>query len=444
MPDGDIANLPLLEGYDALVSDMAGAGIDWVDGLRGEGLARFGELGLPGPRVEAWKYTNLKWIGRTKFASGAAVPQPELDAVPVGGLEIDAIRLVLVNGRLHPSFSGCDSLPIGVSVTALHNAVVGGLEGLERGIVEMACGHDMPMLALNSAYLQDGVVIEIADGMALEKPIHLIFVSVANGDPVAFHPRNLITLGAGSAVTIYESHVCVGGASYLSNGAASIWLGEGAVLRHRKLQNESAKAYHVSMAAVVLGARANYENYTLHIGGRLARNEIHATLEGRGANCSLYGAYVGQGQQHIDTTTFVDHAVPECTSREVYKGALDDNSRGVFQGKILVRKDAQKTDGHQLNKALLLSEGAEIDAKPELEIYADDVKCSHGATAGELDEEQLFYLRSRGVTEAEARGLLVTAFLEESLEVISDEGCRDTFREIISNWLAERCEQREA
>ncbi|MEE2689115.1 MAG: Fe-S cluster assembly protein SufD [Pseudomonadota bacterium] len=444
MPDGTIAKLPLLEGYESLVPDLVGAGIDWVDGLRREGLARFGELGMPGPRVEAWKYTNLKWIERTEFASGVAVSQPELEALPPGGLEIDAIRLVLVNGRLRPSCSDCDSLPAGVSVIALHNAVVDGLDGLERRISEMACGHDMPMLALNAAYLQDGVVIEIADGVVVEKPIHLIFVSLAKDDPVAFHPRNLITLGAGSAATIYESHVCVGGASYLSNGAASIRLEEEAVLRHRKLQNESAKAYHVSAVAVTLGTRANYENYTLHIGGRLARNEIHATLEGRGANCSLYGAYVGQGQQHIDTTTFVDHAVPECTSREVYKGALDHNARGVFQGKILVRKNAQKTDGHQLNKALLLSEGAEIDAKPELEIYADDVKCSHGATAGELDEEQLFYLRSRGVPEAEARGLLVTAFLEESLEVIREEDCRDTFREIISNWLAERCEQREA
>ncbi|MEC8198534.1 MAG: Fe-S cluster assembly protein SufD, partial [Pseudomonadota bacterium] len=225
---------------------------------------------------------------------------------------------------------------------------------------------------------------------------------------------------------------------YLNNGATEIRMAEGALLRHRKLQNEAEDAYHVAAAAVSLDARARYENYTLHVGGRLARNEIHVAVTGRKADCNLYGAYAGRGSQHIDTTTFVDHAVSECTSREVYKGALDDNARGVFQGKILVRKDAQKTDGHQLNKALLLSEGAEIDAKPELEIYADDVKCSHGATAGELDEEQLFYLRSRGIEEAEARDLLVAAFLEDSLEVISEEAPRDAFCNVISNWLAAR------
>ena len=294
---------------------------------------------------------------------------------------------------------------------------------------------------MNTAYLHDGVIVEVAEGVSIDTPIHLISVGVADNDPVAFHPRNVISLGAGASGTFYESHVGVG--CYLSNGATTLHLGDDAILRHRKLQNENNSAYHVASVSVELAARARYENYTLHIGGRLARNEVHVILQGREANCGLYGAYTGRGSQHIDTTTFVDHAVPDCTSREVYKGALDDNSCGVFQGKILVRKNAQRTDGHQLNKALLLSEGAEIDAKPELEIYADDVKCSHGATAGELDEEQLFYLRSRGVMEAEARDLLVTAFLDESLEVIADEERRDAFRGIIANWLSERRERQE-
>ena len=443
MPDGTINNLPLLEHYNSLAPTLAGAGVAWLDKLRREGLARYGELGLPGPRVEAWKYTNLTRMGRTEFLSCVTAPEPKLNDLPDGGLEIDAIRLVLVNGRLRQSLSDINILPGGITVTALHDYVAGDGEGLERRIVEMTCGHDMPMLALNTAYLQDGAVIEIADGVAIEKPIHLIFVGVADDIPVAFHPRNLITLGKNSSITIYESHVSVGAESYLSNGATSVKLGDGAVFQHRKLQNESEKAYHVAAAAVALGGGANYENYTLNIGGRLVRNEIHVTLAGRGSNCSHYGSYAGRGQQHIDTTIFVEHAAPECTSREVYKGALDDSARGVFQGKILVRKDAQKTDGHQLNKALLLSERAEIDAKPELEIYADDVKCSHGATAGELDEEQLFYLRSRGVPETEARDLLVTGFFEESLEVILGEDIRDSFREIIAKWLAERRECQE-
>ena len=393
-------NLPLMEDYDAVAPGLAGAGIEWLDKLRSDGLARYGKLGLPGPRDEAWKYTNLTRMGRTRFVTGLAGAEPALDAVPKGVLDIDAVRLVSVNGRLRPALSNISDLPPGVSITTLGDAVRSGDQAIAQRLGQSSHGHDMPMLALNTAYLHDGVIVEVAEGVSIDTPIHLISVGVADDDPVAFHPRNVISLGAGASGTFYESHVGVG--SYLSNGATTLHLGDDAILRHRKLQNEN-----------------------------------------NSANCSLYGAYTGRGSQHIDTTTFVDHAVPDCTSREVYKGALDDNSCGVFQGKILVRKDAQRTDGHQLNKALLLSEGAEIDAKPELEIYADDVKCSHGATAGELDEEQLFYLRSRGVMEAEARDLLVTAFLDESLEVIADEERRDAFRGIIANWLSERRERQE-
>ena len=434
-------NLPFMEDYDAVAPRLAGAGVEWLDKLRSDGLARYGELGLPGPRDEAWKYTNLTRIGRTRFATGLAGAEPALDAVPKGTLDIDAVRLVSVNGRLRPALSNLNALPPGVSITTLEDAVWSGDQAIAQRLGQIPHGHDMPMLALNTAYLQDGVIVEVADGASIDTPIHLISVGVADDDPVAFHPRNVISLGAGASVTFYESHVGLG--AYLSNGATAVYLSDDAILRHRKLQNETNSAYHVASASVELAARACYENYTLHIGSRLTRNEVHVILQGREANCSLYGAYAGRGSQHIDTTTFVDHAVPDCRSREVYKGALDDKSRGVFQGKVLVRKDAQRTDGHQLNKALLLSEGAEIDAKPELEIYADDVKCSHGATAGELDEEQLFYLRSRGVMEAEARDLLVTAFLEESLEVIADEKRRDLFRGIIANWLSERRERQE-
>jgi Fe-S cluster assembly protein SufD len=357
-------------------------------------------------------------------------------------LDIDAVKLVLVNGRLRPEFSDLAQLPDGVTAVSLAEAVAGKSPDLEGMLRSAVSGHDMPMLALNAAYLSDGVVIDVEKGREIDTPIHLISIGVSDEEPIAFHPRNVLRVGTGAAVTVYESHIGLGG-SYLSNGAMDIHIDEDALLRHRKLQNEAENGYHVATASVVLEARARYENYTLHVGGRLVRNEIHAVLNGNGADCNLYGAYAGRGNQHIDTTTFVDHAAPECTSREVYKGALDDNARGVFQGKILVRKGAQKTDGHQLNKALLLSEGAEIDSKPELEIYADDVKCSHGATSGELDEEQLFYLRARGIDEAEARDLLVAAFLEDSLDVIGDEDRREAFRSIISNWLAGRSQRQE-
>lgn len=443
MPDGMNMDLPLIENYESALPELAGVGTDWLDALRRDGLARYGALGLPGPRVEAWKYTNLTRMGRTKFVPAMTMPSPSLDMLPSGALTIDAVKLVLINGRLRPELSDLDELPEGVSGMALNDAVVSETLNAEAILGESVAGHEMPMLALNAAYLNDGLVIDVKSGQQVETPIHIISVGVADGDSVAFYPRNILRVGAGAAVAVYESHIGLDGV-YLNNGATDIRIGEDALLRHRKLQSEGEAAYHVAAASVLLDTRARYENYTLHVGGRLVRNEIHAVLNGRGADCNLYGAYAGRGNQHIDTTTFVDHAVPECTSREIYKGALDDNARGVFQGKILVRKDAQQTDGHQLNKALLLSEGAEIDSKPELEIYADDVKCSHGATAGELDEEQLFYLRARGIDEAEARDLLVAAFLEDSLDVISDEDRREAFRSVIANWLAERSERQEA
>jgi Fe-S cluster assembly protein SufD len=442
MPDRMKMDLPLVENYENVAPVLAGVGVDWLDALRRDGLARYGTLGLPNPRVEAWKYTNLTRMGRTKFVSAVTATQPSLDQIPAGALDINAVKLVLVNGRLRPEFSDLDQLPDGVTAMGLAEAVAGKSSDLEGMLCSAVSGHDMPMLALNAAYLNDGVVIDVEKGRAIDTPIHLISIGVSDDEAVAFHPRNVLRVGAGAAVTVYESHMGLGG-SYLSNGAMDICIGEDALLRHRKLQNEAENAYHVATASVVLEARARYENYTLHVGGRLVRNEIHAVLNGSGADCNLYGAYVGRGSQHIDTTTFIDHAAPECTSREVYKGALDDNARGIFQGKILVRKGAQKTDGYQLNKALLLSEGAEIDAKPELEIYADDVKCSHGATSGELDEEQLFYLRARGIDEAEARDLLVAAFLEDSLHVIGDEDRREAFKSIISNWLAARGQRQE-
>ncbi|MGB0554585.1 MAG: Fe-S cluster assembly protein SufD [Alphaproteobacteria bacterium] len=442
MPDGMKMNMPLAENYENVAPVLASAGVGWLDAVRRDGLARYGALGLPNPRVEAWKYTNLTRMGRTKFVSAVTATQPSLDQIPAGALDIDAVKLVLVNGRLRPEFSDLAQLPDGVTAVSFAEAVAGKSPDLEGMLRSAVSGHDMPMLALNAAYLSDGVVIDVEKGRKIDTPIHLISIGVSDEEPIAFHPRNVLRVGTGAAVTVYESHIGLGG-SYLSNGAMDIHIDEDALLRHRKLQNEVENGYHVATASVVLEARARYENYTLHVGGRLVRNEIHAVLNGNGADCNLYGAYAGRGNQHIDTTTFVDHAAPECTSCEVYKGALDDNARGVFQGKILVRKGAQKTDGHQLNKALLLSEGAEIDSKPELEIYADDVKCSHGATSGELDEEQLFYLRARGIDEAEARDLLVAAFLEDSLDVIGDEDRREAFRSIISNWLAGRSQRQE-
>ena len=436
-------NLPLAQRYDEAVSRLPGRGDAWLDSLRREGIATYGRLGLPGPKVEAWKYTNLNRLRRTEFVPSVLAGDVSLDTVPTAGvLALDAPRIVLVNGILRRDLSDLDRLPAGIGVTGLAALLESDPASLEGRLGDGPVGHDMPLLALNAAYLGDGVVISIEAGADVKQPVHLVSLGIAGETPVAFHPRTVIRVGRGARATVIESHTGQGGA-YLSNGATEIRIEDDAVLEHRKLQHEAASAFHLAATTVLIGARSTYDNFTLQVGGRLARNEIHARFEGRGAECRLYGSYAGRGDQHIDNTTNVDHAVPECISREVYKGALDDNARGVFQGKILVRKNAQKTDGHQLNKALLLSPGAEIDSKPELEIYADDVKCSHGATAGELDEEQLFYLCSRGIGESEARDLLVAAFLEDGLAAIGDGAQADAFRTVISGWLAERRKRQE-
>ena len=262
-------------------------------------------------------------------------------------------------------------------------------------------------------------------------------VGHAGSEPVSFHPRHLIVVGVGSVATIVESHV--GDGTYFTNSVNEISVGDGAVLNHYKLQNDGSEAYHLAANLVRIGDRAVYDSFVLQVGGKLARNEVRTEL-GERVECRLNGAYLGRGEQHIDNTTFVDHAAPNSSSREVYKGVLDESARGVFQGKILVRQDSQKTDGHQLNKTLLLSQGTEIDSKPELEIYADDVKCSHGATTGELEEEQLFYLRARGINLEMARGMLVAAFVGEALAEMQVDAPRAAFQAVVDDWLERRSE----
>ena len=308
---------------------------------------------------------------------------------------------------------------------------------LAEHLGRVAEGGDQPFLGLNTAFMQDGLVLRLAPGVVVERPIRMVFLTDPDsGAAVAAHPRNLVLAEDNSQATLVEIHRGADGAEYFTNAVTEIAVGAGARLHHYKLQDEGDRALHLANLQVSLGRDATYDNFILSLGARLARNDIRAALAATGIDCRLSGAYVARGSQHMDTTSFIDHAEPDCRSREVYAGVLDGRSRGVFQGKILVRRDAQRTDGHQLNRALLLSKGAEIDSKPELEIYADDVKCSHGATAGEIDAEALFYLRSRGIGEDEARALLIEAFLLEALEEIGDESVREEFAGRLKTRLA--------
>ena len=369
------------------------------------------------------------------FVAAEAQDSPNLTAIPAGAVELpDAHIAAFVNGRFSPSLSSLDGLPKGVEAVSLAKRFSEDPVSLMDLFGDTA---DLPLASLNTGLMADGLYLNLADGVVLDKPLHLVSIGQADGEPLSFHPRHLIQTGASSIATIVESHV--GEGTYFSNGVMEISVGEGAVLNHYKLQNEGAEAFHLAASLVRIEDRATYDGFVLQIGAKLARNEVRSLL-GERVECRLNGAYLGRGEQHIDNTTFIDHAAPNSSSREVYKGVLDGSSRGVFQGKILVRKDSQKTDGHQLNKTLLLSRGTEIDTKPELEIYADDVKCSHGATTGELEEEPLFYLRARGIDPETARGMLVAAFIGEAMEEMQAEAPRAAFQAVVDSWLERRSE----
>jgi Fe-S cluster assembly protein SufD len=428
----------LLADHTALAAGLPGAGAGWIDALRADGAKRFAGLGLPTRKVEEWKYTDLSALARSRFApccgAAPAHAKPEIPAPLVK----DGPQAVFVNGRFDPELSSLGGAPEGITALPLAEAIAQMPKLLESYMGRVAELGRKSLVALNTAWLADGFVLHLAKDVRLTRPLELVFWgdSGSDGERSAWHPRHLIVLDPGASATLLERHIGRTG-GHFANSVTEIAAATGASLRHYRLQDEPGDAVHIATTEVALSAGASYESFVLSKGAVLARNQIAVTLQGEGASASVNGAYMGRGSQITDTTTLIDHAAPGCTSSQTYKGVLDDRSRGVFQGRIVVRKDAQKSDGHQSNKAILLSDRAEIDAKPELEIYADDVKCSHGATAGELDDNALFYLRARGIPEHEARGLLIDAFIDGAIGTITHETVRDAFRDHAEAWRQE-------
>jgi Fe-S cluster assembly protein SufD len=423
--------------YDAVKAGLPGAELGWLADLRARALAGFVAKGLPTPKTEAWKYTNLNALARLPFIAAVAA-ENGVTAAKLPRLlsaKAESLRLVVVNGRPRPDLSELGKLPSGVTITSLAAAFRSEPALLEGTLGTFSTMPDMPFAALNAALMADGVVLRIGANVSIDRPIELLYVASTAGEPVSYHPRNLIFAEVGSQATIVEHHAGIGDGAYFANGVTHVALEPGATLRHYKLESEGAQAFHIANRQVRLARGAIYESFVLANGGRLARDEIAVVLDGPGASCRLDGAFMARGRQLIDNTTMIDHAAPNTTSREIYKGVLDDQSRGVFQGRILVRPDAQKADGQQTSRTLLLSPGAEIDTKPQLEIYADDVKCSHGAAVGEIEEEALFYLRSRGIPEPDARQMLVEAFLDDVVDRVACEPVREAFRDVVAGWI---------
>lgn len=393
--------------------------------LREDAFRCFNRLGFPSTRLEEWRFTNVAPIADTVFqapAAGGGFDREVLDASHLprsGGPEI-----VFVNGRFSPELSDGSGLPPGVRVRSLAALAGGGPGAAAARLGRLARFENRAFTALNTAFLQDGAVIEVDGGVVFEPPIHLIFVSSSAGAPVLSSPRVLLVAGDDSEVRVVESHAGAGDAPWLSNAVTEVSAGDNAVVDHYTVVRQADTAFHVGHLAVRVGRAGNFSSHAITAGGAIVRNEAEVVLGGEGGECTLNGLYLANGRQLVDNQTTIDHSMPHCDSHELYKGILDGRSRAVFNGRIIVRLDAQKTDAKQSNKALLLSEDAQITTKPQLEIFADDVKCTHGATVGQLDPDALFYLRSRALSEAQARQLLVHAFAADLLGHVRVEAIR--------------------
>jgi Fe-S cluster assembly protein SufD len=401
---------------------------DGLAGIRQQGRERFADAGFPTRRNETWKFTELRPLVETRFA-----PAPEAEVGTLAELP-ESDRLVFVNGRFSAAQSHIGALPEGVVLGSFADWAKQD-PAAAAAVFDLAGGAERAFLSLNAAFVTDGMVLVVPEGVQLDRRIHVVHWSRAEAAS-ASHVKHVIGLGKGAAATVVESFAGEGG--YWSNVSETVELGDRARLGHYKLQNEAPEAFHTAHLAASLGQGSRYDGFLLTLGARLARQDVRASLDGDHAFCGYSGAYLLGGRQEATVNALIRHAAPHGETREVFKGCVTDRAHGVFQGKILVEQAAQKTDAYQLNKTMLLSDRAVMDSKPELEIYADDVKCSHGATVGDLDETALFYLRSRGIEPEAARRMLIEAFVVDAVDLIEDETVRASFNDAIGAWLQAR------
>ena len=408
---------PILEKFRGLEPELSRP--SWLLPLRQAGIKRFAELGFPTLRDEDWRFTNVAPLARLPFKP---MSDTSADATAKTALEqyvfanLDGPRLVFVNGIFNSGLSSVGNLPEGVSVSSLAAVLASDAAAVEKRFNHCARTDDNAFAALNQAFFRDGGFVRIEAGRNIEEPIQLVFISTANHDGETIQPRNLIIAEANSRATVMESFLATGDAAYFTNAVTEIVAGDHAVLEHVKFQDEAADAFHLATIAGEFGRASNVKLHSFALGAKLSRNNIRSKLAGEGLECVLNGLYLTRGEQLADHHMIVEHAQPHCASHEYFNGILDDKSRGVFHGRIYVHPVAQKTDAKQTNKNLLLSDDATADTKPQLEIYADDVKCTHGATVGRLNDESIFYLRSRGIPEKTARRMLIHAFAGEIIE----------------------------
>jgi Fe-S cluster assembly protein SufD len=439
-----------LSSFRQIEERLAAGAAPWLHEIRRAAIESFAEMGFPTTRQEEWRNTNVAPIAAVPFeragevrGESAASLGERISRLPLA--DLGCPRLVFINGRFSKQLSTLKALPQGARAGSLAEVLAGDGKMLQRHLTRYAADYkEHAFVALNTAFLEDGAFLEIPKGVVLEKPIYLLYISDPGGLPTVSYPRNLIIAGRESQATVIEAYVGPDAAPlfstsvaksltpagvYFTNAVSEVVVGEGAVIEYHRIQQESETAFHFGRLEFHQERSSSAATHSIAIGGALVREEVKSVLDGEGAEATLDGLYVVTGRQHVDNQTTLDHAKPHCSSREVYRGVLDGESSAVFNGKIIVRKDAQKTDSKQSNKNLLLSEKAIIDTKPGLEIYADDVKCTHGATIGQIDPEAVFYLRSRAIGLQEARDLLTYAFANDVLERIKYQPLRERLRE---------------
>ncbi len=439
MIDTKDAKETYISHFRRITEGAADAQVGWLPPIREAAMARFTEMGFPTIRDEEWRYTNVAPIADRAFEpAGAANGQ-------VGRSDVRALHfadtarnlIVFVNGCYSAELSSATLQQNGVKMGSLAAVLDSDAQFVASHLTQHAAYQDNAFTALNTALMEDGAFVYVPKGRVVEDPIHLLFVATTGGRTHVAHPRNLIVMGANSQATIVESYVGLDGGVYFTNAVTEIVADESAVVDHYKIVREADEAFHVGTLQLHQCRSSNVTSHCVSLGGGLVRNNIHAILDGEGCECTLNGLYMVGDTRHVDNHLVVEHAKPRCNSREFFKGVLDGRGRGIFSGRIIVREGAQKTDAKQTNMSLLLSEDAQVESKPQLEIFADDVRCTHGATIGQVDKDAIFYLRSRGIDEEAARKILVYAFARESVERIR----LAPLRAQVEQWVDQRISQ---
>ncbi len=426
-----------IENFNTFQKKLNGQSKSFLNEIRKEAMNRLTELDFPTNRNEEWKYTNVSPILKQNFIPAVNTTIPKFTKEEIKKFlfnDFDCHLLVFVNGFFSEELSKISLLPKGVIVGSLKKILKENPE-LISGYVSKISKIDNAFNALNTAYALDGLVVIVPDGIALEKPIQVLYLNTSENELVLSLPRNLIVAGKNSQVSVIANYNGYGEKVYFSNIITEVFADENSIVDLCKVQNENENSYHIEKVQAQQKKNSLFNHYNVTFGGAIVRNDINSLLDGENTETHYYGLYMANGKQHVDNHTFIDHAKPNCMSNELYKGILDDNSRGVFNGKIIVRQDAQKTNAYQQNKTILLSKSATIDTKPQLEIFADDVKCSHGATVGHLDETSEFYIRSRGVPQELAKSMLIRAFANDVIETIKIEPLKEQINHMIFDHL---------